>query len=334
MDNPVLNAGFLGQDWLFSATAIKKKYRPHVGVHKNALLMKYQWEAIDSAVVDVMRQPVVGVTDLISLGLVNNLPDIGYYISTYEQLGDMGPAAVTMSLVSSNGIADRPTFTPQSVPVPVISKPFFLDGRSLVASRRSGGLGLDVTAIRTATIKVREAMEDLLFNGSTISLAGFTIAGLANAPHRITDTAANFGGGDFGTAGNGYKTIKGMIAALRAKGFYGPYGAYVSETQYDQLLNLISTGLIDTELSVILRNIPDLRFVKPSNRLADGVTVVFQLTQEVIDLTTAMPVTPIQWQEEGGQELGITEFRVIAIATPRIKFDVNNACGVAHATGC
>jgi len=333
MNNPVLTQGILGADQPFSAKAIKNKYRPHVGVHKNALLMKYQWESIDAAVVDVMRQPVVGVTDLISAGLVNNLPDIGYYLSTYEQLGDMGAAAVTMSLSSSNVTKDRVTFTPQSIPVPVISKPFFYDGRSLVASRRSGGLGLDVTGVRTATIKVREALEDILFQGASIQLGAYVIQGYTNATNRISDTATNFGGGDFGTDGNGHKTITGMIKALQAKGFYGPYGCYVSPTQYSQLLALTGVNLTETQLSVILRTIPGLQFVKRSDRISDGGVVVVQLTQEVVDLTSAMPVTAIQWDEEGGAELGITEFRVIAIAAPRIKFDVNLACGVCHATG-
>lgn len=333
MDNPILNSGVMSQNAPLSAKAIRFKYRPHVGVHKNALLLKYQWEQIDSAVMDVMRQPIVGVTDLISNGLVNNLSDIGVYISTYEQLGDMNPATVTMSIISSNGVADRQTFTPQSIPVPVISKPFFYDGRSLVASRRNGGVGLDVTSVRTATIKVREQLESMIFKGSTIQLAGFGVEGLTNAANRISDTAANFGGGDFGTPTNGYKTIKGMIAALRLKGFYGPYGCYIATTQYEQLGNLISTSYADTELTVILRNLPELRYIKPSNQLTDGHLVVLQLTQEVIDLTTALPVTPIQWRTEGGEELGLVEFRVIAIAVPRIKFDVNLACGVAHATG-
>lgn len=333
MDNPILVSGVMSQNQPFSAKQIKRKYRPHYGVHKNALLQKYQWEMIDAAVMEVMRQPVVGVTDLISNGLVNPLPDIGVYLSTYEQLGDMSDATVTMALTSSNGVADRQTFTPQSIPVPVISKPFFYDGRSLAASRRNGGQGLDTTSVETATIKVREQLENVLFNGSSIQLAGFGVEGLTNATHRVTDTAANFGGGDFGTAANGYKTIKGMIKALRDLGFYGPYGCYVSPTQFDQLNNLISANLTDTELSVILRNIPELRYVKPSNRLADGNVVVLQLTRQVIDLTSAMPVTPIQWNVEGGEELGIVEFRVITIAVPRIKFDVNNACGVAHATG-
>lgn len=333
MDNPILNAGLLSQNQPFSASSILRKYRPHYGVHKNALLQKYQWESIDSAVQEVMRQPVVGVTDLVSLGLVNPLPDIGYYISTYEQLGDMGPAAVTMSIQSSNAIRDRATFTPQSIPVPVISKPFFYDGRSLVASRRNGGVGIDTTSVATATIKVREALEDILFSGSDINLSGFTVEGYTNAANRITDTATNFGGGDFGTDTNGHKTIVGMITALRRLGFYGPYGCYIAETQYAQLLSLTGTNKNETQLSVILSTIPGLQFVKPSNKLADGNLVVVQLSRDVVDLTSAMPVSAIQWDTEGGEELGLVEFRVITIAVPRIKFDVNLACGVAHATG-
>lgn len=299
-------------------------------VYQNALLRKYEWETIDSAVLDVMRQPLIGIQDLISAGLTRPLGGIGTSIATYEQLSDMSPADVSMNVTPKKGEYDRVGFTPQSVPVPVISKPFSLDLRTLEASRKVGE-SLDVTQARVATLKVREALEDMLFNGSSIQMQSFKIYGYVNAPNRISDTAANFGGGDFATDGNGHKTITGMIAALVAKGFYGPYGVYVSSTQYSQLLALTGANLTETQLSVILRTIPDLKFIKRAPRLADGITVMVQLTAEVVDLAIGQDVTPLSWQEFGGL---MSEFRVLMAAVPRIKFDANDACGVAVATNC
>jgi hypothetical protein len=106
---------------------------------------------------------------------------------------------------------------------------------------------------------------------------------------------------------------------------------YVSPTQYSQLLALTGANLTETQLSVILRTIPDLKFIKRAPRLADGLTVMLQLTAEVVDLAIGQDVTPLSWQEFGGL---MNEFRVLMAAVPRIKFDANNACGVAVATNC
>ena len=299
-------------------------------VYQNALLRKYEWETIDAAVIDVMRQPLIGIQDLISAGLTRPLGGIGTSIATYEQLSDMTPADVSMNITPRKGENDRVAFTPQSVPVPIISKPFSLDMRTLEASRKVGE-SLDVTQARVATLKVRESLEDMYFNGSTIQMQNFNVYGLTTAPNRITDTAANYGGGDFITDGNAHKTLTGMIAALIAKGFTGPFGVYVSPTQYSQLLALTGVSLTETQLSVILRTIPDLKFVKRASRLADGLTTMVQLTAEVVDLAIGQDITPLSWQEFGGL---MNEFRVLMAAVPRIKFDANNACGVAVATNC
>lgn len=298
-------------------------------VVQNALLRKYDWEVIDTAVLDVMRQPLIGIQDLISRGLTRPLGGIGVSVATYEQLSDMTPADISMNVTPRKGENDRVAFTPQSVPVPVISKPFTLDLRTLEASRRSGE-GLDTTQVRVATLKVREALEDMYFNGSTIQMQNFKVYGLTTAPKRITDTAAGYGGGVWSAAdGNAHKTITGMIAGLVAKGFYGPYGVYVSPTPYAVSLGLTGANLTETQLSVIQRTIPDVAFIKRAPRLADGLVVVVQLTAEVVDLAIGQDITPLSWQEFGGL---MHEFRVLMAAVPRIKFDANDACGVAVAT--
>lgn len=298
-------------------------------IFQNALLRKYDWEVIDAAVMDVMRQPLIGIQDLISRGLTRPLGSIGISIATYEQLSDMTPADISMNVTPRKGENDRVAFTPQSVPVPIISKPFTLDLRTLEASRRSGE-GLDTTQARVATLKVREALEDMYFNGSTIQMQNFNVYGLLNAPKRISDTAAGYGGGVWSAAdGNAHKTITGMIAALVAKGFYGPYGVYVSPTPYAVSLGLTGANLTETQLSVIQRTIPDVAFIKRAPRLPDGTVVVVQLTAEVVDLAIGQDVTPLSWQEFGGL---MNEFRVLMAAVPRIKFDANDNCGVAVAT--
>lgn len=298
--------------------------RPVEGVHKNALLRHEEWIEIDQAVLDVVRTGLVGISDLTNAGLVKRLGGLGTTMSMYEQLGDMTEANVSMEGIVP-GDQDRVTFTPQYVPIPIIHKDFSLSLRLLLASRNTGE-GLDTTQARVATRIVRDKMEDILFNGSTKDLGGYKIYGYTTAPHRVTGTAE----GDFGTAGNGYKSMVKGLGALSALGFTGPYNVYIAQTQYNQLLNLISTSYERNELEVITSGLPQIASVKPSFNLTAGEFVMVQMTSDVVDLAVAEDITPVQWDEMGGM---MTQFRIMTALAPRIKFDANDACGVLHYTG-
>lgn len=297
--------------------------------YRNALLQKGDWEQIDAVVQDVKRMPLVGIDDLRAEGLVHPLDGIGVTLSTYEQLTDMSGAEVGMSILSK-GEKDRPGFNPVSIPVPIIWKEFSLDARSLAASGRNGHTRLDTTGTRQATIKVREKLEDILFNGSAVKSGDAAIYGYTNHPFRVTGTVGSFGGGDFGTPGNAHKTFVGMIETLRQNGYKGPYRGYVANTQYSEMLELIGDNKSETELSVIQRTIPELKSIKPSDRLEDGEVVVVSMDPDTVDLAVGQDFTPVSWLEYGG---ALSEFRVLGAMVPRIKYDANEKSGVAHATG-
>lgn len=250
-------------------------------VYTQALLRKYEWELIDAEVLDVMRQPLVGVSDLLSAGLTHNVGDIGVSISTYEQLSDMSDADVSMSVTPKKGEGDRVEFTPVSIPIPIISKPFTLDLRTLAASRRGAGEAIDVTQARTATRKVRETLEEMLFNGHDLTVQTYSIYGYTNHPRRSTGAAAAYGGADWSAAqGNAHKTIVGMIQALINLGATGPFGLYVNNTQYSEILQLNGDGnTAESQLTTILRTVPDLKFVRRAPRLDAGEAVLVQMTK-------------------------------------------------------
>jgi uncharacterized linocin/CFP29 family protein len=313
------------QAWLNGGGKLKAEaLRPEVGIHHNALLRHDEWLEIDQAVLDTVKTGLVGISDLISAGLTKKLGGLGTMLSAYEQLSDMTEADVSLEGVTQ-GQDDRVTFTPQFVPIPIIHKDFSISLRHLLASRNNGE-GLDTTQARAATRVVKEKMEEMLFNGITKELGGYKIYGYTNAPHRISDTAV----GDFGTAGNAYKTFVKAIGAFAALGFDGPFNAYLSTNQYNELLNLLGSVNDYNELTVITRQLPQIASVKRSFNIVDGSMVMVQMTADVVDLAVAEDVTPVQWDELGGM---LTRFRIMTALAPRIKFDANNHCGVLHYTG-
>lgn len=314
------------QNWLNEkGTLSVDALRPVVGMHQNALLRHDEWLEIDTAVLKTVQTELVGITDLMNAGLVKKLGGLGTMLSAYEQLGDLTQADVSMD-ADVPGEEDRQTFDTQFVPVPIIHKDFRISLRQLLASRNQGE-GLDTTQAEAATRVVKEKMESMLFNGLSKQLAGYPIYGYTNHPRRISDTAV----GDFGTAGNAYKTMVKAIGALAAKGFNGPFNVYLASTQFNQLLNLLGSVNDYNELTVISRQLPMISNVKRSFDLTDGSLVMVQMTSEVVDLAVAEDITPVQWDEMGGM---LTRFRVMTAMAPRVKFDSNLACGVLHYTGC
>lgn len=302
--------------------------RPHVGMHHNALLRRDEWLELDTAVLETVKTGLVGIQDLISMGLTKPLGGLGTLLSGYETVSEMDAANISMD-GDVPGSEDAVEFGENFVPIPIIHKDFRISIRKLESSRRLGE-SLDTTQIRAATRVVRETLEDMLFNGSTKQLAGYPIYGYTNHPNRLTNTAAGLGGGDFGTAGNGYKTMVGGLGQLGATGFEGPFGVYVAQTQFNQLMNQASTNYIKNEYQLITEGLPQIQFVKQSFDLTAGELVFVQMDREVVDLAIAEDITPIQWDEMGGM---ITKFRVMCAMAPRIKSDFNSAVGVLHVTG-
>jgi uncharacterized linocin/CFP29 family protein len=295
---------------------------------QNALLRKYEWEQIDAAVYDVVRQPNIAVNDFLRMGLTTPLDGLGVTISTYEQLTDMTAADMNMN-GEVRGEKDRVGFTPQNIPVPLIYKDFQLSLRHLEASRRGQGSALDTTQAIVATRKVQDRVDDMIFNGETKQLGANIIYGFTNKPERIQQTATQLGGGDFATGTNGYKTLQGAVNALSALGYYGPFGAYISRTQYGQLNALIANTAVSL-LATTLAQTPGLAFIRPSDKLKDGEGIVWQTTKDVADLAIAQDVTPVQWESMGGF---LVDFRIFIAVTVRVKHDSNGACGLLHFTG-
>jgi len=316
-----------------SVVNIGTRENPLERMVQNAMLRHEEWEQIDAAVLDVIRLPNIALNDFLRLGLTQPLDGLGVTVSIYDQLGDMTAATLSMN-GEVLGEKDRVPITSVSIPVPLIFKDFQIPLRTLEASRRGARVDpipMDTTLATVATRKVQDAVDDLIFNGDTKMLGSAgPIYGLTNKPQRVNTTAATAGGGDFGTAGNAYKTINGAITKMNSLGFNGPFGFYLSTTQYGQINQLLTNTAV-SEMSAIVTQIPGLSFIKHSTKLLDGVGILFQLTKDVADIAIARDVTTVNWESLGGFLL---DFRIYTALTVRVKHDFNGVCGVYSITSC
>lgn len=310
---------FVGNDRIGQITTAR-------GTVVNSLLRKDEWERLDQAVVRAAVPRLNAVSHLVERGLTLGL-NIGTIISEWNESSEFTAANVSIT-GQSRGEADAVEFDLAAVPVPVIFKEYSIPMRMLMAARNAGN-ALDTTAAFNAGQVVAEKLEDMLLNGNALTFNGRAIYGYTTHPSRNTDTATNYGGGDFGTSDNGRKTVLGMKNAANADRFYGPFIVYVYTTQYNQLLQRYTDGSGQTELDAILA-IPTIEAVYPSDWLDDGEVVMVQVTPNVVDIAIAQTVTNMEWADGNGMT---GNFRVQTIAVPRVKADYNARCGIVHATG-
>lgn len=289
----------------------------------NDLLRKDEWVQLDTALIQMATVRLRPLELLRQRGLTTPLDGLGVLISQYEKLDDMTDAEVSMSGIARSQ-EDSSGFSLVSVPIPVISKDFRINIRRLLASRRNGE-GVDVTQIMTATRKVSEMLVNLIFYGYPGKLDGTVMEGLLTSAQRnlVTGTA-----GGWSTQGNAYTDVVAAIAALQADHFYGPYGMFVNNTQYLNLLTYVSN--VNQTALMRIQTIPNLAFVEPADQLASGRAVVFQLTKDVMDVAIAQDITTVEWDEHGGLT---AQYKVMAAMAGRPKYDASNQSGIADLSG-
>lgn len=302
------------------------EYMTRSGMTVNSMLSKYEWEEVDNMTIAPSSYPLKFIPLLRSKGLVKKLGGIGSLISTWYAASDITGASVNMT-GQGNADNDLPDMAQSGVPIPVIFKPYTIDARQLEASRRSGD-GLDLTALGATLRVINEKAEDLIVNGATTKLNGFSLYGVRTHPGRLTSTAA----GDFGTIANILPTINSMVSTLQSNLFYGPYSLFLSQDQWLEINSqYYGADSNITPLSRIEQNklIASVDFL-PASVLASGELLMIQMTSDVIDMAEALPIQVREWTSGDGWQ---TNFKVLTVMAPRIKARYDAKVGIAHFTG-
>jgi uncharacterized linocin/CFP29 family protein len=289
----------------------------------NDILQKEEWLMFDSKVIEVARKRLVGVGALLGLGLRFDVANaLGVTQLQWEQMGDLGPAQVSMSGVTE-GENDRLTFALKTMPLPIIHKDFNLNIRHLEASRRDGQ-GIDTLQAELATRIVTETIETMLFLGSSLTVLGGTIPGLTTESNRNTGTSFNWH-----TTGTGAEKVADLIEAITAltgDNMYGPYGVFVSNDAFNLLADDYKTESDKTQLNRLLE-IAGISFILPSKDLTGKVVLVVQLSRDVVEEVVGFLPTLVMWESKGGMQVN---FKVMAIMVPRVRSTKTGQSGVMH----
>ncbi len=294
----------------------------------NSFLDKREWARLDERIVAMVKLRLNGVTDLRQRNLVR-MTTLAEMLSQWRVASERVAASVNMDgrSVAQRDSVDKKVY---GVPVPIIRADYTIGRRELLASRAAGA-PIDVTEASEAGASVAETAENILFNGApNITVNGNGVFGYTTLAARTTNTAAGFGGGDFGTVSNIQPTFLGMISALAAKRYHGPFGCYIAPAQYIQMLSTYTDGSGQTALDRV-ESLPQIEFIKPADMLADGALTMVQLTPDVVELVVGLELDNREWESPDGSEL---HFAVMMAAAPKLVTDYSGNAGIAHATAC
>ena len=313
-------------------------------------LRKEEWIQFDEAVVMAAREPLQAWDDLKASSTYGGFNAMGHATVEYEAMDDSGNAIMDM-----NGLTEGENFgnlfSLRSTPLFITHAGFTLDERTLQISRNKG-MPLDTTLAEKASRRIAETIEDVTIGLTT----GITYGTVSSGPTAHTGTSTVYGYRNFpsrviysglttplGTNPNAtLDDINDMIETMQNQFFYGPYILYYSTDWHKWMngdygfVNSTGWGLAPTKtLRERILDIPDIKDVRRLNRMTPARMsstfnlLLVQMTPDVAQAIDGMGVTTVQWQEKGGMQ---TNFKVMCIQVPRLKYDYNDRCGIMHAS--
>lgn len=295
-------------------------------IAKNATVLRDdEWKEYDQAVVDIMRTRLVIVNDLVSRGLVYNVPNgLGKTVLEYEDMSDMSDAQISMAAEAEDQ-QDRVEFVQKYLPLPITHHGFSLNARALAASRTTG-MPLDTTLATTAAIKVAEKIEATFATGaSTYTYGGGTLYGLLDFTYKQSYTVAahwNDSGAD------PLADVRGMKQYSINHKHYGPWMLYVP-TAWETALDDNFTTNYPITVRERLRQVGGIIDVKVCDALTADYCVLVEFRPETIRAVIGLQPTTIEWESKGGL---VSHYKVMAIIVPQIRADQDNNSGVIVGT--
>jgi uncharacterized linocin/CFP29 family protein len=296
-------------------------------------LRKDEWKVFDDTLVSAAQERLVAVADLIERGLTSKISNaMGKTVLEYDLVGDMNEAQVSMDGAAQTE-NDRIEFDTAGLPLPITHKDFWINLRTLVASR-SRGDGLDTTQIRISGRKIAEAQEELLVkgtvNGVDKQFQGLKVYGYLSHPKRNLDTFGTNGAWNNAakTGDNMVDDVLSMLAMMDDDKQTGPFVLYVPKDAKPNLEKDFKTnGTLSARQRLL--QIEGLEAIKTLPSLPSANLLMVQMTEDTVKLVQGEPLQTIQWDTQGGFHVN---FKAFQIQVPLIRADQAGNIGLVHMT--
>jgi uncharacterized linocin/CFP29 family protein len=292
-------------------------------------LRRDEWKAFDDALIDVARERLVAVADVVGRGLTGKVTGaMGKTVLEYENVSDMNDAQISMdgaSQTENDGI----DFESGSLPLPITHKDFWINLRTLIASRNRGD-SLDTTQVRVAGRKCADAQENLLVNGSTKKFQSLPIYGYTSHPSRNLDTFGTNGAWSAAakTGENMLDDLLSMLALMDGDKMSGPFMLYLPKDARQNLEKDFKANSSQTIRQRLL-SVDGVAGIGFLSTLATANALLVQMTEDTVKMIQGETLQTIQWDTQGGMHVN---FKAFMIQVPLVRADQEGNCGIVHMT--
>jgi len=296
-------------------------------IQTNATLRRDEWVSLDAAVLAISEGRLGGIADLVAKGLTYDIGNgMGSTVLEYHDISDALEAQMSMDGVSK-AQGDRPEYSTNYLPLPIIHADYEINSRVLAASRTLGN-PLDTTLAERAARKVSEKLENMLFTPRTYKFGGGVIYSYVNHPNRNkVNLTASWSLAETTGADIVADVLKFKQASINAK-HYGPWALYIPtgyETKMDEDYSTAKGTDTIRQRILAIAGISDIKVI---DTLRADTVVMPQMTSDVIRLVRGMGIQNVEWQTQGGL---ITKYKVMTIQVPQIRADQDGNSGIVHA---
>lgn len=242
----------------------------------------------------------------------------------YHDVSDAMEADLTMDAVT-RAQGDRPVFTTNYLPLPIIHVDFEINSRVLAASRKLGQ-PLDTTSVEAAARKVLEKLEDMLFTNTSYAFGGGTIYSYLNKSCRNTGSMTVDWDNSACAGSQLVDDVLEMKQASIVDRHFGPWMLYVPtgvDTKLDEDYNSNYPKTIRSRIM----EIDGIMGIKVVDHLTADNVLLVQMTSDVVRLVQGMGLQTVQWQTEGQF---ITKYKVMTLQVPQVRCDQAGRSGIVH----
>jgi len=296
-------------------------------IQTNATLRRDEWKQLDDAVLQISEYRLNGVQDLVANGLTYNLGNaMGTTVLEWHDVSDALSADLTMDGVT-RARGDRPEYTTNYLPIPIIHADYEINARVLGASRSMGN-PLDTTMAERAARKVNEKLENMLFTDTDYDFGGGKISSYVNYTNRNQVSLGDNWDASGKTAEEILNDVLDMKKASINAYHYGPWMLYIP-TDYETVLDedYDTSGTSTQTIRQRIEAVSGIKGIKVVDTLPDDNVLLVQMTSDVVRLVRGMGIQNVQWSTEGNF---ITKYKVMTIQVPQIRADQDGNCGVVH----
>lgn len=292
-------------------------------VNSPTTMLEQDWKDIDKRVEFAAKQRLRLFGDVYGANPYNIANGMGTIAITNNTAIRNATAMISMDPIR-RGRRSRPLMETTIMPLPCTHSDGGFTSREIAVTANNPSMRLDTSGIEGAARVVAETTEHLFVGDSSFTYAGGTIYGLRNAPNRFTKVLSQPTGSNGPTI---IAQIASMLQTLKDNFFYGPYIAYMSNAYQQWLMQDYTTTYAKALWARIQEATPEITAWRPLDFLTGYQIILVQMTSDVIEAVQGMPITTVQWTEQGGFE---ECFKVLCIQVPRVKTTAYGTTGIMH----